>query len=311
MSYVELTALLIWINVGNANLDSGEAESQTIRFYITAKLVELMYQKRRIHLRRPRSGRLTRHGVLLEAISAVRLAGEQINSGRHSMRLHHFAKLFAGAAMIGGLALAAAPAQAAYVIPGTGFAGVAGGGNTGLDAFGQTWTWNTTIGGVTPGVPAGNSAWGSPGLGLGTVDHYTGTSAATNFEIAFQMPDGTDISQIPSSGPGGYNEATRFDVCSASGCVEWNAVFSNPTHAHEVDFFAPAGSSLKFGDQYFVNVVMDNGLVSGATNAGFSAVFTGVPEPSTWAMMLMGVGGVGAAMRMARRKTGAAAMMTA
>jgi hypothetical protein len=89
--------------------------------------------------------------------------------------------------------------------------------------------------------------------------------------------------------------------------VEWTPVFSNPTDAHEVDFFAPAGSSLTYGEQYFVNVVMTNGLTSGA-NAGFSAVFTAVPEPSTWAMMLVGIGGVGATMRMARRKANAAAM---
>lgn len=37
-----------------------------------------------------------------------------------------------------------------------------------------------------------------------------------------------------------------------------------------------------------------------------SAVVEGIPEPATWAMMLLGLGGLGAAMRTTRRKAGAA-----
>jgi hypothetical protein len=156
--------------------------------------------------------------------------------------------------------------------------------------------------------PGRQAAWGTPGLGEGSIDMYKGSRPATDFEISFVNPQAT-ISQAASSGPGGYNEATRFDVCSSS-CVEWNPVFVG---ANQVDFLAPAGTSLTDGEKYFVNIVFDNlfknttsqkeGFVSGY-NTGFTAVFTapGVPEPTTWAMLLLGIGGLGAAMRSSRRR---------
>jgi hypothetical protein len=47
----------------------------------------------------------------------------------------------------------------------------------------------------------------------------------------------------------------------------------------------------------------------GLSCSGTAVVAGGVPEPATWAMMLAGLGGIGAAMRMARRKTTAAAAL--
>jgi hypothetical protein len=219
------------------------------------------------------------------------------------MQVRNIARLFAGTALLVGLASSAAAAD--QIIPGTGYAGLAGNGNTGTDAWGQPWSWNHTIGSDPSVAPAGLSAWGTPGLGAGTVSHYGSHVAATDFEISF-VTTLADLNQTASPFAGGYNETTRFDVCSPT-CVEWTPVFSNAGGAHEVDFFAPSGSSLHYGDAYFVNVVFSNGLPDGS-NSGFSAVFTGnVPEPSTWAMMLVGLGGIGAAMRMARRRTLAAA----
>ena len=116
---------------------------------------------------------------------------------------------------------------------------------------------------------------------------------ANDFEISFVLPLGTDILQTPSPFTGGYNEFTRFEVCSAGSCTAWNPVFSNASGAHEVSFFAPAGTFLTAGESYFVNVVFNTGDVSGA-NAGFSAAFTSaVPEPTTWAMMILGFFSIG------------------
>lgn len=192
-----------------------------------------------------------------------------------------------------GLVLAA-PAHADVVIPGTGFAGVVGNGNTGTDAFGQTWQWSLTTGPQSASSPgAGFSAWGTPGLGAGTIDQYGGSVPASDFEISFVLPLGTDILQTPSPFTGGYNEFTRFEVCSGGSCTAWNPVFSNVAGAHQVNFFAPAGTFLTAGESYFVNVIFSNGNVDGF-NSGFSAVFTSaVPEPSTWAMMILGFFGIG------------------
>lgn len=191
-------------------------------------------------------------------------------------------------------------ADAAVVIPGTGYAGLAGNGNTGTDAWGQPWKWNATKGGY--GVAAGLAAWGTPGLGAGTVDLYQGNRPATGFEISFVDPIAT-VNQFPSPYAGGYNESTRFDVCNPN-CVEWTPVFVSKD---QIDFLAPAGTSLTKGEKYFVNVIFNEkaSAVNGFTT-GFSAVFTAAPEPTTWAMMLLGVAMIGFIARR-RSETAAAA----
>jgi opacity protein-like surface antigen len=223
------------------------------------------------------------------------------------MQVKNVAKFAAGTALVAALGLAAAAHATDQPLPGTGFAGIAGNGNTGTDAFGQTWTWSKTTG--VGGVAAGLSAWGLPGLGDGEVDGYNGSVPASDFFIAFLTSmTGTYINTAPSSGPGGYNEETRFTSCNSSGgdCVAWTPVYDTPTNPLEVNFIAPAGTVLVKGDDYFVNVIFTTGALSGA-NAGFSAVYSAnVPEPAAWAMMLLGIAGVGGAMRSARRKQGAA-----
>ena len=47
---------------------------------------------------------------------------------------------------------------------------------------------------------------------------------------------------------------------------------------------------------------VENQIVFDDVTFGSSTVGSGAPEPATWAMMLMGLGGLGAAMRSARRK---------
>ena len=214
------------------------------------------------------------------------------------MQANNVVKLAAGTALVAALGLAAAAAQAAdVIIPGTGFAGVAGNGNSGTDAFGQPWTWGFTTG--VGGVAAGLSVWGLPGLGDGEVSQYNGSRPATDFFISFLTSGtGTFINTAPSPGPGGYNEFTRMTVNG----VAWTPSYSPGTDPLEVDFTAPAGTELVNGEDYFVNVVFTTGDLSGA-NAGFSAVYSSsVPEASTWAMMILGAAGVGGAMRSARRK---------
>ena len=63
-----------------------------------------------------------------------------------------------------------------------------------------------------------------------------------------------------------------------------------------VAFFQP---SVGPADQYRIN---GGGGISTLGNASSSLVSGAVPEPATWAMMLLGFGFVGAAMRSARRR---------
>jgi hypothetical protein len=61
----------------------------------------------------------------------------------------------------------------------------------------------------------------------------------------------------------------------------------------------------RFGNQFFTGNVyamsVEAGSSTGARN-GFSSIVLSVPEPTTWAMMLLGFGALGATMRMRRRK---------
>ncbi|WP_294541781.1 hypothetical protein [uncultured Rhodoblastus sp.] len=157
--------------------------------------------------------------------------------------------------------------------------------NSGTDAQGQPWSWGFSLG--------GNSAWGAPGIGLGENTFNTLTSyKANNFEISFVYFSTTGIDQTPSSGPGGYNDQTRFTSDVGGTLTAWTPVFDG---TKVVGFHAPTGVFLSNGDTYFVNVVFNGGDLSGA-NAGYTAGFsytTAVPEISTWAMMLAGFAGLG------------------
>jgi hypothetical protein len=152
----------------------------------------------------------------------------------------------------------------------------AGAGAAGVDPFGHTWSVGATVN--------GNTAWGMPGLFESTLD-FAGPCCATDFHITFLgVPAGVSIDYVtPEGGPGGTNESTRFSATDDG--VLWTRVAGGPA---SVSFFAPAGTSLAPGERFFVNVTFDGVYAPVA----FDAVWTGIPEPGTWALMLTGLGGV-------------------
>ncbi len=183
------------------------------------------------------------------------------------MRTSYMA-LAAAVLVIGGTA----PAFAGLTpIPDTAFSSSAGGGNFGVDGFGNQWSWNPTENGPPP-VAAGSPTWGSPGLGFGT-NSYGSATGATGFTVTFT--GSPTIDQTPSPFLGGYNEYTRFEVIdpSTGNNIAWNETVSGNT----IMFTAPTGAALQQGESYFVNVVFDTQGLDGS-NTGFSAVFS-TPGP--------------------------------
>lgn len=69
--------------------------------------------------------------------------------------------------------------------------------------------------------------------------------------------------------------------------------------AHELDFKATGASATITFSTVGLNA---NGYDVGLDNVSLSAISGGVPEPATWAMMLVGFGGLGAVLRSAKRK---------
>src|SRR4051812_28119393 len=88
------------------------------------------------------------------------------------------------AVLVSAVSLVTAATAQAFIILGSGYAGIAGGGNTGFDAYGNPWLWNVVPAGVGPN-DAGQSAWGSPGLGQATTNLFAGPVPATDFHISF------------------------------------------------------------------------------------------------------------------------------
>jgi hypothetical protein len=183
------------------------------------------------------------------------------------------------------LAAVAAPAHADITIFDAYSTSAGVGGNSGLDAQGQPWNWSIA-------TYSGNSAWGAPGLGAGENTFNTTTgNTANDFQISFVYFGSTAIDRTPSSDPSGYNEQTRFTSDIGGILTAWTPVYDG---SKNVTFDAPTGVFLSNGDKYFVNVVFTSGDLSNA-NAGYTAGFStgAIPEPSTWAMMLVGFGALG------------------
>ena len=166
-----------------------------------------------------------------------------------------------------------------------------GGTGTGADPLGHKWS-------IT------SNAWGEPGLLKGTLSFnpagnsdVTGNTWANRFSFIFL--EGVDgfIDQTPASGPFGSEATTRFSDLTTGEL--WTTSFVG---GNKVVFTAPTGHRLNEGDDFFVNIVF-TGPVS-VDRFSFAGLWTdagGVPEPATWAMMLVGFGMIGMTTRRHRR----------
>jgi hypothetical protein len=90
---------------------------------------------------------------------------------------------------------------------------------------------------------------------------------------------------------------TDLDISS----VTINGLLASKIVAGTAEFFSISGVPISFGT---INKIVVTGVSRGNGAYGGSATFTpSVPEPATWGMMLIGLGGLGATMRHRRRQS--------
>jgi hypothetical protein len=155
---------------------------------------------------------------------------------------------------------------------------------------------------------------------LGLIASASAASASyLLFSYSETGPSAIDASwyQSPNPTPIAYN----YDTYTTVPVFDWTGNVGPYTSITWISvvfesggFVTPDGSISVFGQQYYGFPESDPSFAPGVwtgVNATDGLPFTltitnsDIPEPSEWAMMLVGLGGVGAAMRLARRKAGA------
>lgn len=207
------------------------------------------------------------------------------------MTIKSLSRVAAGAALaVFGFAGAA---HADYAFSGSGPTGV-------LVGAAETWSFN-----YDGGVLAND--WGSPGVGAG-VTTYGQSQDAFGMTITFAGGGTIDASSViignGAACAGSTYGGTTF--CTSSPTDIWTATVINP---YTINFIAQNPTfNLAQGQSYFVNIFF-NGATPTSFTGKWLTEFTGgpgpggaVPEPATWAMMILGFGAVGSMARRSRRR---------
>ena len=128
--------------------------------------------------------------------------------------------------------------------------------------------------------------------------HNSGSSDATYFETAI----------VTGTITGNGSTPTTLTVSSDDDALVYlngSYIGGNPgVHGVETTNFNLGNLNGSDSLEIFYADRAQDGAVLGIDVTG--ATISGAPEPASWALMLLGVGGIGAAMRMSRRKSDAA-----
>jgi hypothetical protein len=110
------------------------------------------------------------------------------------------------------------------------------------------------------------------------------------------------------AGAGAIANASPFGAFGYT--LDWKGPNGNPTGVTSLSFeIKTSGAPLTLGSTdyngtplFFTADVLGNGNTGNVAATGVPTTGGGVPEPATWAMMLMGFGGLGAMLRNRRRQ---------
>jgi len=154
--------------------------------------------------------------------------------------------------------------------------------------------------------PQGNPC--SPVCGTAPANQAVATNAAGGSIVFGQNPSGLsfDTSFIFNNDVAGFY---NIDLGTSTGGLLFNLV--TVMGGGTTTTFAPPSTSLiqQFGitllgnTNYTVRIAGTSPVASGEFHGGITVVNGAVPEPATWAMMLLGFGAMGLSMRRRRRAT--------
>ncbi|HEY3950776.1 PEPxxWA-CTERM sorting domain-containing protein [Phenylobacterium sp.] len=167
--------------------------------------------------------------------------------------------------------------------------------------FIDTWTVNSATGAISVvigdtglGVAGGSSS--SQGVSTQTVSGPD-TNGILDFTdtFSFMLPTGTVGSSVTSSDTNNHLVFSGFTFNGVDGMI-------GPTPAG----LPSAGITAQFvtaGGQQELIVKGSGGPAAGfGGTVNFAPVLAGVPEPASWALMILGFGGAGALLRQQRRR---------
>ena len=170
------------------------------------------------------------------------------------------------------------------------------------------WAGDATFSSTTPASNLPNPA-SVDLIGAGGIyDFYPGHGSYVDLDGSSgngNLPDAGQLTSVATFGPGSYT--LTFDLggnargAPAQTTVVSLGAFSAPITLNSGDpyglqtfnFFTATGGSLVF---------TDNGPSDQQGNILDNVTLTAVPEPATWAMMLIGIGALGGMLRGSRRK---------
>ena len=186
------------------------------------------------------------------------------------------------------VALSAAPASAAT--------------NTGFE-FGLTgWTANGNAGTTTSASVGNNTLTPTQGKSLGYIGAGLGAGVYSTLEQSFDLQAGDVLTGDAAFMAADYLPYNDDAYLSIGGIVLGTASVATvgnygTTGWLNFSFVAPTAGSYLL--QLGVRNGLDNGLSSYALldNVRVNGALAGVPEPATWALMILGFGAVGGALR--------------